>query len=68
MVTLPKKIPSEYFVHARTCQDDNILIKVLEMLQFSQFRRVLEKQGSINEIHWQIDIFEVTAGRYLTEQ
>jgi hypothetical protein len=65
---ITENIPSEYFVHAKPNEDDNILTKVLELLQSSQIRRMLEKQGCINEIHWQIDLFEVTAGRYLTEQ
>jgi hypothetical protein len=65
---ITENIPSEYFVHAKPNEDDNILTKVLELLQSSQIRRMLEKQGCINEIHWQIDLFEVTAGRYLKEQ
>jgi hypothetical protein len=51
MVASTKILPSEYFVHARTNQDDNNLTKVLELLQSSQIRRVLANQGLVDEIH-----------------
>lgn len=46
---ITEDIPSGYFVHTRTNQDDITLTKVLELLQSSQIRRMLANQGLVDE-------------------